>query len=68
MRGVGQRVLKPQSGTALLRGPDLAARALRPRGVRHGVGLVRRRFTPWIGVTLVLVLALGEPTHDLVEP
>ena len=64
--GVGQGVLQPQTGTALLRGPDLAARALRPRRVGHGMGLVEDD-DAGKGVALVVVLAAGEPGDDLVE-
>ena len=64
--GVGQGVLQPQTRTALLRGPDLAARAFRPRGVGHRVRLVEDDHAGK-GVALVVVLAAGEPGDDLVE-
>ena len=65
--GVGQRVLEAQSRAALLRGPDLAARALGPRRVGHAVRLVEDDHA-LIAVALVFIVAVREPGDDLVEP
>ena len=65
--GVGQRVLEPQAGAALLGRLDLAAIALGAGGVRHRVCLVEHDH-PVEGVAVVLLHAAGQPFHDLVEP
>ena len=64
--GVGQRVLQAQTGPSLLRGPGVAARALGPGGVGHGVGLVEDDDARE-GVAVVFTAAAGEPGDDLVE-
>ena len=64
--GVGQCVLQAQARPSLLRGPGVAARALGPGGVGHGVRLVEDDDARE-GVAVVLVLAAGEPGDDLVE-
>ena len=64
---VGQRVLKPQTGTALLGRLDLAALALRAGGVRHGMGFVEHDRAVE-GMAVLLVERAGEPFDDLVEP
>ena len=51
---IGQRVLKAQPGAALLGRLDLAAAALRPGGVGHGMGLVENHRAVE-GVAVVLV-------------
>ena len=51
---VRQRVLEPEPGAALLGRLDLAAVALRPGGVGHGVGLVEdHRAVEGVAVVLV---------------
>ena len=64
--GVRQRVLQPEPGASLLRGPHFAARALRPRRVGHGVRFVEDDHA-LVGMTRLLILSAGEPGHDLVE-
>ena len=64
--GVGEGVLKPQSGAPLLRGPHLAARALGAGGVRHRVRLVEDDHALET-MPLLLVVAVREPGDDLVE-
>ena len=63
---VRQRVLKPQSGAALLGRLHLAPVALRPGRVRHRVRLVEDD-DALVGVAVVLVERAGEPGDDLVE-
>ena len=64
---VGQRVLEPQARAALGRRPDVAALALRPRGVGHRMSLIEDDGAVE-GMAGVLVGSSGEPAHDLVEP
>ena len=65
--GVGQRVLKPESGPSLGRGLDLPARSLGAGRVGHGVGLVEHDHA-LEGVTLVFFRSPREPGDDLLEP
>ena len=51
---IGQRILKPQAGAALLGRLDLAAVALRPGGIGHGMRLVEDH-RPVEGVAVILV-------------
>ena len=63
---IGERVLEAEPRAALLRRGDLAAVALRPRGVGHGVRLVEQDGAVK-GVAVVLVEGACEPGDDLVE-
>ena len=65
--GIGQCVLKPQSGAALLGGCDLSARALGPGGVGHGVGLIEHD-DAFEGMARVFIHPASEPADDLIEP
>ena len=51
---IGQRILKPQAGAALLGRLDLAAVALRPGGIGHGMRLVEDH-RPVEGMAVILV-------------
>ena len=64
--GIGQCVLEPQSGAALLRGRDLSPRALGPGGVGHGVSLVEHD-DALEGMARVFIHPAGEPADDLVQ-
>ena len=64
--GIGQCMLEPQSGAALLRGRDLSARALRPGGIGHRVGLIEHDDT-LEGMARVFIHPAGEPADNLVE-
>jgi len=57
--GVGQGVLKAQSGAALLRGGDVATLALSPASILHGVAFVENHDPVEIG---------AKPFHDLFDP
>ena len=63
---VGQRVLEPEAGAALLGRLDLAAVALRPGGIGHGMRLVEDH-RPVEGMAVVFVEGACQPCHDLIE-
>ena len=64
---VGQCVLEPQPGAALLRRLGLAALGLGAGGVGHRMRLVEHH-DPVEAVAVLLVERAGEPLDDLVEP
>ena len=66
MRASGNAFCRRSPARPCCEGLTLAARALRPRRVGHRMGLVEDD-DAGERVALVVVLAAGEPGHDLVE-